>query len=124
MASQISIDQVKDNLPTWAVEIAGWDDSKITAVLDRTKDNPTKTVRLFWVQRVSDTAAFTDLSDAGSNRPLSQTYQHAKEMLGYWDQQIARGSETTIGKIKRRYPRPVGDVVPLADYGGAYARAD
>lgn len=123
MASQDSIDRVKDNLPTWAAEIAGWDDAKITTVLDKVEDNATKTVRLFWLQRVSDTAAFTDVSDAGSNRPLSQTYQHAKEMLTYWDR-LAGVFGTRIGKIKRRYPRPVGNVVPLSDYGGVYARTD
>lgn len=124
MASQTSIDVVKDNLPTWAVEIAGWDDTKIIEILDKVEDNAVKTVRLFWLQRVSDTAAFTDVADAGSNRPLSQTYQHAREMLDYWDKLAGVVGGTKIGTIKRRYPKPVGNVVPLSDYGGVYARTD
>lgn len=124
MASPASISLVRDDLPSWAESVAAWDDNKVIEILDKHGDNVARTVRQFWLQRVSDTAALTDISDAGSSRPLSQTYQHALEMLKYWDKIAGTVGGTTIGKIKRRYERPVGNTVPLSEYGGVYARTD
>ncbi len=122
MASQTSIDIVKQNLPDWAEELAGWDDSKIAEMLNNNGDKAFPTVRLFWLQRVSNTSALTDVSEAGSSRPLTQTHQHALDMLNYWDK-VAGPTRTVVGKIKRRYNRPRG-MDGLSPYGGTYARTE
>ena len=125
MADQTVIDNVKLNLPTWIGELTDWDDTKIGKVLDGNQNNVFKTVWQFWLQRVSDLSALTDVIDAGASRPLSQTYQHAQDMLQYWNK-IAGSDATSVGKIKRRYhPRhthtpPFG----LQPYGGVYVRTD
>lgn len=122
MADQALIDKVKVNLPSWAEELTAWDDTKIGAVLDSIKSNVPGTVRLFWLHRVSDLAAISDVTDASSTRPLSQTYQHAQEMLKYWDR-IGGVDASSVVSIKRRYRRRRGGY-GLSDYGGVYARTD
>lgn len=126
MADQVIVDLIKtEYLPSWREEITDWDDAKIAAMLDSHSGNATKVVRLFWLQRVSDTTALTDIADVGANRPLSQTYQHAQDMLRYWDKLAGEGSTATvIGKIKRRYPKRITPPYGLNPYGGVYARSD
>ena len=124
MADQAKIDSTKLYLPTWHEEITDWDDDKISNLLDTNDGNVNKVVRLFWVQRVSDTTALTDVADVGASRPLSQTFQHALEMLRYWDKMAGMGgtSSSSVGKIKQRYARYPGQ--GLNPYGGVYARVD
>lgn len=126
MADQVKIDLVKDNLPSWRDEVTpDWDDDKIAAQLDLHSGSMPKVVRQFWFQRVSDTSALTDVADVGASRPLSQLYQHAQEMLRYWDKIAAEGGmASSVGKIKKRYERhPVGPF-GLSQYGGVYVRSD
>lgn len=122
MADQATIDNVKANLPSWKDELTDWTDTKIGTLLDANYGNAFAVCRLFWLSRVSDLAAISDMTDAGSTRPLSQTYQHAQEMLRYWDR-IAGVDATSVTKIKRRYHRH-GRGFGLSPYGGAYARTD
>lgn len=124
MASQEKIDAVKLNLPAWRVDLTSWkDDAKIGEVLDTLKGNVNGTIRQFWLDRVNDTSALTDVSDVGSSRPLSQTYQHAKEMLAYWDRLAGTGGlASKNGKIKQRYARERG--AGLNPNGGVYVRVD
>jgi hypothetical protein len=124
LAAQTVIDKVKLNLPTWTPELTNWDDVKIGAVLDSNGNNVFGTVYSFWLQRVGDLSALTDVIDAGASRPLSQTFQHAKEMLQYWERRAGPGSATSIGKIKRRYGRPCSPPYGFAPYGGVYVRTD
>lgn len=125
MAEQTDIDNVKLNLPTWTAELTQWDDTFIGTVLDNNGTNIFKTVYQFWLQRVGDLSALTDVTDAGASRPLSQTYQHALDMLNYWDK-VSGQNATSVGKIKRRYHRRHGHGYPygLQPYGGAYVRTD
>lgn len=125
MADQATIDKVKLNLPTWTAELTDWNDTKIGTVLDGNQNGVFATVWQFWLQRVGDLSALTDVSDAGAARPLSQTYQHATEMLKYWDA-VAGFNATSVGKIKRRYPKRHGVFPPygLQPYGGVYVRTD
>jgi hypothetical protein len=122
LAAQADIDSVKLNLPTWAAEQTDWDDVKIGTVLDSNGTNLNAATYQFWLQRVSDLTAITDMADAGITRPLSQTYQHAQDMLKYWSA-LGGPNATSIGKIKKRYHhnRPG---YGLAEYGGVYARTD
>lgn len=123
MTDQAKIDSVKLNLPAWRSDLPSWDDASIGDMLDKFEGNVNKVVRQFWLQRVNETSALTDVSDVGASRPLSQSYQHAKEMLQYWDRLANEGATATrIGKIKKRYPDPT--YVGLNRYGGVYARAD
>lgn len=124
MADQSVIDAVKVNLPSWTADVApDWDDAKVNTLLDLHSNSVPKVVRLFWLGRVNDATALTDISDVGASRPLSQLYQHAQDMLRYWDKIAGEGSTaSSIGKIKRRYPehRTRG----LNPYGGVYVRTD
>ena len=123
MADQDKIDAVKLNLPAWRVELAQWSDEKVEQVLDQLKGNVNATVRQFWLDRVNDTAVLTDVADVGASRPLSQTYQHAQEMLRYWDAMAGTGGRNSkVVNIKKRYPSPVG--TPLSRDGGVYVRTD
>lgn len=122
MADQATIDQVKANLPTWKDELTDWTDAKISTQLDANSSNVFAVCRLFWLARVSDLAAISDVTDAGSTRPLTQTYQHAQDMLRYWDR-IGGVDATSVTKIKRRYHKR-GRGYGLSPYGGAYARTD
>lgn len=123
MADQSKIDAVTLNLPSWRVELTDWTDQKVGATLDSLQGNVNATVRQFWVDRVNATAPLTDVADVGASRPLSQAYQHAQEMLRYWDRVAGTGGQgSTIGKIKRRYPKQVGR--GLNPYGGVYVRTD
>lgn len=126
MADVVSIDLVKSNLPSWREQITpDWNDAKITTMLDSHSGNVTKVVRQFWLQRVSDTSALTDVADVGASRPLSQTYQHAQDMLRYWDKLAGEGATaSSVGKIKRRYQRNQIPPYGLSPYGGVYARVD
>jgi hypothetical protein len=125
LADQGTIDQVKVYLPSWLDELTNWDDTKIGTVLDSNGNNIFGTVYTFWLQRVGDLSALTDVTDAGASRPLSQTYQHAQDMLRYWDA-VAGQNATSVGKIRRRYPKRHGMYPPygLQPYGGVYVRTD
>lgn len=123
MADQDKIDCVELNLPAWREELSDWSDTKIADVLDQLNGSVNRTVRQFWLQRVNETSALTDVSDVGASRPLSQTYQHAQEMLRYWDRIAGVGTTVSrVGKIKKRYERQPGE--GLNPYGGVYARVD
>ena len=117
--------QVKMFLPTWAPELTQWDDAYITNILAINGNFVYRTVWLFWQQRVADLSALTDVADAGASRPLSQTYQHAVDMLGYWEK-VAGFTRSQIVNIRRRYPKRHGVYPPygLMPYGGVYARTD
>jgi hypothetical protein len=125
LADQATIDKVKLNLPTWIGELTDWDDTKIGSVLDGNQSNVFAAVWQFWLQRVGDLSALTDVVDAGASRPLSQTYQHAQDMLRYWDG-VAGFNATSVGKIRRRYRQRHGVLPPygLQPYGGVYVRTD
>lgn len=124
MADQSKIDQVVLNLPAWRAELTDWTDEKIGTVLDTLAANVNATVRQFWLQRANETSALTDVADVGASRPLSQTYQHAREMLAYWDRVAGTGGQgTVLGKIKdRTRPRRYG--TGLQSTGDVYARTD
>lgn len=127
MADQAKIDIVKMNLPSWRVDLVpDWnDDTKIGAFLDALAGNATATIRQFWLDRVNATAPLTDVADVGASRPLSQAYQHAQEMLRYWDRVAGTGGQaSTIGKIKKRYQRCPTPPYGLSPYGGVYVRSD
>lgn len=125
MADQVTIDKVKVYLPSWLGELTNWDDAKIGTVLDGNQNSIFGTVYVFWLQRVGDLSALTDVTDAGASRPLSQTYQHAQDMLQYWDK-VAGQNATSVGKIRRRYHSRHVNHPPfgLQPYGGVYVRTD
>ena len=125
MADQATIDQVKLNLPSWTAELTQWDDAFIGTVLDGNSSNVFQCVYQFWLQRVGDLSALTDVTDAGASRPLSQTHQHAQDMLAYWDKVVGQGA-TSVGRIRRRYHKRHGVYPPygLQPYGGVYVRTD
>jgi hypothetical protein len=126
LADQTTIDKVKVYLPSWIGELTNWDDPKIGSVLDGNQNNIFGTVYIFWLQRVGDLSALTDVLDAGAARPLSQTYQHAQEMLQYWDK-VSGQNATSVGRIKRRYHRRHGRGIPpygITPYGGVYVRTE
>lgn len=129
MSTQDQIDQVTKELPTWRIDLMGWDDTTVGTMIDlnsnvRGQDPVAWTIRIFWVQRVAILSAATDVSESGSSRPFSQSYEHAMEMVKYYDSYIATGNFTTLGKIRKRYRRPHGVYMPMDDYGygGAYVR--
>jgi hypothetical protein len=125
LADQSKIDLVAINLPSWRDEIADWDDTKIGATLDALEGNVNSTVRQFWLDRVNATAPLTDVVDVGASRPLSQAYQHAQEMLRYWDRVAGTGGQGSVmGKIKQRYARQPVPPYGLSAYGGVYVRTD
>jgi hypothetical protein len=127
LADQAKIDLVKINLPSWRVDLVpDWnDDTKIGTFLDTLSGNVNATVRQFWLDRVNATAPLTDVADVGASRPLSQAYQHAQEMLHYWDRIAASGDQTSkLGKIKQRYKRCPTPPYGLNPYGGVYVRTD
>ena len=126
MADQVTIDKVKVYLPSWIGELTNWDDAKISSILDGNNNHIFGTVYVFWLQRVGDLSALTDVTDAGASRPLSQTYQHAQDMLRYWDN-VSGQNATSVGKIRHRYRRRYSGDSPLygiAPYGGVYVRTD
>ena len=81
-ASSADVTSVKALLPPEA-GANGWNDAKI---LSRWAGTVYRTVREYWVDRVNATAGYIDLTNEGL--PASQLYQHAKEMLAYWDSMI------------------------------------
>lgn len=125
LADPTILAEVKLNLPTWTAELTAWDDTQISAVLANNGNDIYRTVWQFWVQRVSDLSALTDVADAGASRPLSQTYQHAVDMLGYWEK-VAGITRSRVVNIRRRYPKRHGVYPPygLMPYGGVYVRTD
>lgn len=125
MADQAKIDLVTLNLPPWREEsgMSDWSDAKVSKVLDTLSGNVNSAVRQFWLDRVNITSALTDVADVGASRPLSQTYQHAQEMLRYWDRVAGTGGEASlVVNIKRRYKKRHAQ--GLNSYGGVYVRSD
>ena len=125
MANQDLINLVCNNLPTWREELTNWNFQKIGDMLDLYGSDVPQVCRLFWLQRVSDTQPFVDVSENGSTASQSQDHAQAVAMLAYWDNNIAKGSYSKVSQIKRRYKRPRG-YVPVDDYGygGVYVRTD
>lgn len=129
MASDANIALVQQNLPSWREElpVLPWDVTQIGLALDANGGNVLAAVRMFWVQRVSDTQPLVDVRDANSSRPLSQDYEQARQMLAYWDSYIEMGHGTRMGKIKKRYKnRNRGGTVGIDSYGygSPYVRTD
>lgn len=84
MASAENIAYVKEQLPT-----GEWDDDKIGQMIDQL-GSPAKAIRLYWSGKVANTSMYVDVSESSSSRSLSQEYQHALEMLRYWDAIVDR----------------------------------
>ncbi len=125
MANQDLINLVCNNLPTWREELTNWNFQKIGDMLDLYGSDVPQVCRLFWLQRVSDTQPFVDVSENGSTASQSQDHAQAVAMLAYWDKQLTTGSRTSIGKIKKRYARPkVTAGLDDWGYGGPYAKTD
>lgn len=87
----------------------GWDDDTIAL---RWSGGFASTARMYWLDRVTDTAKYLDIPDPGGTLPITQIHRQAMEMLAYWDAYLVKfgdalvftGSRPTrIGKIKRRY---------------------
>lgn len=55
----------------------GWDDDQIR---ERWTGGPATTIRLYWFERVSDTAGYLDLPDPGGTLPITQIHRQAKEL--------------------------------------------
>lgn len=94
-AAQIAV--VRGLLPSDAEAAYGWGDAK---VIEKWTGSVAGTVRLFWLQRTNDTAAFIDLGNEGL--PASQQHAHAKAMLEYWDAVTKLERPTSFGRIKSR----------------------
>lgn len=146
MASAQDIAAVQASIPSWAATLPAlpWDNTQIGTVLDAIGSAPingysyngytganwykiNRAIRLFWVQRVSDLSALTDVHDANSTRPLSQSYDHAVAMLNYWDRYLESSHETRNGKIRKRHRRRGPGILVGMDpfgFGSPYARTD
>lgn len=128
MANAQSVVQVQQNLPSWASTLPAnpWTDVYIASILDSNNGNVFSAIRLFWVQRVSDTQPLTDVHDANSSRPLSQNHEHAVRMLVYWDNFRETNHVERSRKIKRRWKHRRGSFVGVDQYGwgSPYARTD
>jgi hypothetical protein len=129
LATADQIAQVIKELPSWRQDLMSWDDNTVGTMIDLNsnvngQDPVAWTIRIFWVQRVALLSAATDVSESGSSRPFSQSYDHAMAMVKYYDGFIATGNFTIVGRIKRRYKRRPGVYLPMDDYGygGAYVR--
>ena len=81
MADQLSIDQVKNNLPDDPGE--GWSDTAIDALLDSGL-SVTKVTLAFWTGRVAKYSTLVDVSESGSSRQLSTLFRQAKEAYDMW----------------------------------------
>ena len=129
MATQQAIASVQQYLPSWASTLPAnpWTTETISNTLDTNCGDVYKTVRAFWVQRVSDLQPLTDVREADSGRPLSQNFDHAFKMLTYWDAYLETSHETKFTKIKRRYRKPRPGILIGVDpfgFGSPYARTD
>jgi hypothetical protein len=107
-------------LPTVEADPDVWDAAKIT---ERWVGSVVGTIRAYWYQKVSDTAGYLDVPDAGGTLPITQIHRQAKEMLEYWDNFIVKyGAHTdpsNIGlnrgstrRIKKRYTGITGTYPP------------
>lgn len=81
--SEDQLAMVIELLPDDAGDYA-WNSAK---ALERWAGSVYRTVREYWVDRVNDTAGYLDLSNEGL--PASQLFDHARQMLAYWDSLIA-----------------------------------
>jgi len=80
----------------WLGSNSKWDDA---AIIEHWTGGIASTLRAYWYNRVTETAGYIDLSNDGL--PASQIYQHAKEMLDYWDNFLAKYGDIDPGKIAR-----------------------
>lgn len=96
----------------------GWTDEEIAT---RWTGGVVSTLRLYWFERVTDTAGYLDIPDPGGTLPITQIHRQAMEMLAYYDAYLAKYGDvvdfigarpTRIGKIKRRYERNVSFLPP------------
>lgn len=87
----------------------GWDDAEIAI---RWTGGVVSTLRMYWFERVTDTAGYLDIHDSGGTLPITQIHRQAVEMLAIIDAYLAKygdvleffGSRRTrVGKIKKRY---------------------
>lgn len=101
MAEQLQVDEVRNNLPKEA-EAEGWDDVKISAMLDGGM-SVTRIVANWWRYRATQTANFVDVSESGSSRSLSTIHKNAVELRDYWDKKLADEENPpiveTVGRI-------------------------
>ena len=82
MADQLSIDQVKANIPDDATE-DGWDDTFIGNLID-SGVSITKVTLAFWTSRVGKLSTVIDVSESGSSRSLSRLFDQAKVAYDAW----------------------------------------
>lgn len=65
----------------------GWDEIRVGQDLDNSL-TPNAIALGWWRARMAQTANLMDVSEAGSQRSLSQGWQHAQAMVTYYQQQV------------------------------------
>jgi len=103
MADAMAVTQVIELLGPDASQ-NGWDDIRVGADLDNGL-SPNAIALAWWRARMAQTANMMDVSESGSQRSLSQAWQHAQSMVNYYHQQVSL--ETPIDNPRgnlRSYP--------------------
>lgn len=67
----------------------GWDDIRVGLDLDNGL-TPNAIALDWWRARMAQTANLMDTSEAGSQRSLSQAWQHARDMVTYYQAEVLR----------------------------------
>lgn len=105
VATGEQIRRIQSHLPPDSDKDFGWDEDRISALLLATNFSTAQTIRQFWLERVTESFGFVDVSETGSSRSLSQIYTNAKSMLDYWDKQVE-----AEGVVNVRRPISFGEI--------------
>lgn len=60
---------------------------------------------VLWKEKMIAASGFVDVSEGGSSRKMSQAYDHAKEMVAFFEREIAN---TTLAPKIRKLVRSTG----------------
>jgi hypothetical protein len=78
-------------------------DAELTERLTDAGNDVNVVARDIWQEKLAAASTFVNVSEGGSSRSLSQAYDHAKEMLAYYQDQV---DQALGGTVLRKLVRP------------------
>lgn len=84
----------------------GWNDEKLTAVLESVAEDVKKAAAIVWQAKAAAMTTLHDITESGSSRRLSQSFEHALQMAAQFGTTLPDVTATEVRPVSQRIVRP------------------